>query len=316
MINNYGIRKDNISFSGVYSLKGTSKEIAQAYEIIVAKNAKNEVLTDFLDISANEDCRIVFTDDDIWQKRNTRNLMYQIKYNFIILAKDLLDPLRLKFFNPVKGACEKRISIDINDMKVKCIQKNDNKRIKKVYSIVFNKNMTVPEGFLELIKFLQRFVQGIKFDLYTPIPLEELLNIYKYAVDSSKTLRHLKMKAYTGSGVDNMAIETTDNRILKLSIEPNYPVQPEFFELPILDKGIINIRNLKRQCEKVYYYIQPKGINSDETVITEEMVDLMKNVMRKAGFEPYDMHTGQLVIHNGQVFLADTGCIKGRELVE
>jgi hypothetical protein len=142
---------------------------------------------------------------------------------------------------------------------------------------------------------------------------DDVFRLYINAVESSKKLQNLGMKAYN-SGSFNAAIEIPNNRILKLSLFPNFPVRTESFELPILDKRIIDI-NVHKKFKKVYSHIQPKGLSSNEATITDEMVNSIAERIRAAGFEPFDLSARQLVIYNGQAFLADTGCVAGREFV-
>ncbi|MDD3012655.1 MAG: hypothetical protein PHC34_03020 [Candidatus Gastranaerophilales bacterium] len=308
---NQGIKQNNINFSGIYSLKGTPREIAQAYDIIVEKNAKDKRVTDFLDLQSDNDCRIVLTGRDTDLKNQFHVLLTKAKNGLIVFANDLLDSTRLKTFLPTNGICYKRINVPAEGMEFRCLN-NNKSTIKIIYSIIFDKDIAVAEGLQELIN-LKKNVNKEEFHLYVQMP--GTLYEFKKAVESSEKLRNLRMKAYKDSGAFNTVIELTNDQILKLSESPNFPKKAESFELPILDSGIIEVENSWGSLINVYYYIQPKALNSDETNITREMVESMTKKMKAEGFEPQDMRAEQLGIYNGETYLLDTGCIKDRWLI-
>jgi len=313
---NYGIKQNNVSFSGVYSLKGTHDEIARAYEIIVAKNAKEDIATDFLNLQSDNKCRIILTSKDINLKNQLDTLMNKVKNGLVIFAEDLLDSTKLRTFFPSYGLCYKRISVPADGMEFRCAESNSNhpktKAVKIIYSVIFDKDMTVTEG-LQRLMDLKKNLNKEEFELASQ--MSSTLYDFKEAVESSEKLRNLKMKAYKDSGCFNTVIELNNDQVLKFSEFPNFPEKTESFELPILDSGMIKVENTFGTESKVYYYIQPKALNSNETNITQEMVESMRKRIKAEGFEPQDLRIEQLGIYNGQPYVVDTGCIKNRNFI-
>ncbi len=99
---------------------------------------------------------------------------------------------------------------------------------------------------------------------------------------------------HVDSGMDNIVIELTGNRVLKIR---GTPLQADFgrrdFDLPYLEKGKI--------ADYFDYVIQPKG-----TVVTsKETMRRFAADVRSKGYNFWDQDPSQLVIYNGQVKLHD-----------
>lgn len=334
MIGNVPTQRNNICFSGMYLLKGKPDDVWKVYDYIKVNNQRwlMKYPTDYAILPSYKKGIIVLTEEDINRKNQPEFLKEKLKTMTTVLASDIakfidsvnlkiIDNRKLRFLDCSSGEYEKRVTKRIKDMTLRVYQNNSktingSKRFKdNIYSIKFDEKMPLVEGLQKLVDLREEFYKDKTFSL--GFSCKSDCDLFIKAINKSEKLSRLEMKGMKGNGASNMAIELTNDQVLKLSTVPNFPEKVESFELPILHKEIIEVCDTNGEVKKAYCYIQPKGKNYNEIVITQEMVDSIVSEMKKQGFEPEgDLVPGNIVIYKGKAYISDTDeCIKDRKLV-
>ena len=130
--------------------------------------------------------------------------------------------------------------------------------------------------------------------------LEEFLE----EVAKNKKLSGTKVSAYVGKGASAIVFETPEGKILKLTRGNHFPLNrpPQDFDVPIYKKG---------KSGSVHYYLEEKMYGHG---LGEGFVDIMRDMIRKAGFKPYDMYDSDYfqlgMSREGKLYRLDPECAR------
>lgn len=129
-------------------------------------------------------------------------------------------------------------------------------------------------------------------------------DVFVKEVDKNKELSKMKITKYIGRGASAIAFETADGNVLKLSQWNHFPMNRphQCFDVPVYKKG---------KAGKIFYYIEEKLYQHS---LSEEFVLEVKDMIRKAGFKPYDLYDCDCfqigLSKTGELYLLDPECAR------
>jgi len=299
---------NNPAFSAAYLFKGTTPQKKQFLNFIKEEiNNKDTSLKSWefgrhsMLVLSGDDTQIVRTAQEARRFLLTMPYLYASKFyskKAGNLRKDILD------FNVHRETYDKFRAVKYNGFtffKAATYISNGKKYPEYLSKVDFNKNVNLLNAF----NFLQKIPQ---FILLNSELSNHKFDKLKELIAKIPKLRDMKTTGVIGAGNHSIVFDLPDQKVLKLSLKPCYPIEQKSFDAPILDKGCYKIGN-----KKLYYCISTRGKNSNEIRIKCSDVD---KVVKKIVDEDYkgndisSLHFCQVVKIEDDFFLCDYDCAK------
>lgn len=198
-------------------------------------------------------------------------------------------------FDPVFGRYEK-------------VHSRKNKGMTEYYKTIHYGRESKPEkNIIPKLDFNERIPLRESFDKIEKIAKlgNHNLNVFKETFKENYGLSDLRVKGVCGVGEESIIFNIDDEKVIKLSLFPCYPIKSEEFDLPIIHSGCIPLRR-----HDIYYSISPKGQNCYEEKIKRHDVIKVIEMIQNSGYQVNDLlpsHYKQIVIYQGKPYLCDAG---------
>ncbi len=135
-------------------------------------------------------------------------------------------------------------------------------------------------------------------------PVDRICDTFVKNVGKNKELAKMRVSGYVGRGTSAMVFETPDGNILKLTNRNHFPLNRphQSFDVPVYKKG---------KAGNTFYYVEEKLFQHG---MNEGFVSVMRDMIKKAGFKPYDMYDGDYfqlgLSRDGKLYLLDSECAR------
>ncbi len=135
-------------------------------------------------------------------------------------------------------------------------------------------------------------------------PKDEIYSKFVKCISKNKELSGMRVSKFIGRGASAIVFETPDGKVLKLTNGNHFPLNrpQQEFDVPIHKKG---------KAGSVHYYLEEKMYSHG---LGEGFVDIMRDMIRKAGFKPYDMYDSDYfqlgMSREGKLYLLDPECAR------
>lgn len=294
----------NPSFGAFYSIKGTASELDKfidilrkkdnSFKVLELKNMGSQKLLGFL---------------------TNRTVMPAIE-NFFkspIIAKDIFDPSKLVYFDPITS--EKNEIIKFNRQGLEFFgniaTKNNGKLFEQSTSIVmanFPNAINLKDGIQKLMSVcptIEHDGTNFKFPIY------KLRNLFPFSSENlimqSKGFFKGKIEGLKGYGAWSIALKTDTDQVLKFSHSPNTPNIVKPYDIPVFSrKEIKPTSNIDR---KLFCALEQNGKSWAETKITYEDEQKLSNKIAAEGDKYIDDKFEQIAKYNNEPYLVDAGAV-------
>ena len=132
----------------------------------------------------------------------------------------------------------------------------------------------------------------------------KMTDIFIKEISKNSEIAEKPVAKYLCKGSSAFVFDTPDGKILKLTLGNHFPMNRphQCFDVPVYKKG---------KAGKIFYYIEEKLYQHS---LSEEFVLEVKDMIRKAGFRPYDIHDGDCfqigLSKTGGLYLLDPECAR------
>lgn len=289
---------NNNSFKGRFLFTGTEKDAKSFLKFMtgVIKESETQPTNISLFRSA-EDKYFVTTGSDcdkpfeIEKSLNSSEFYDKTKQNFLP-GITFFDPI-LQCYDKVHSQIKKGIVRYYKTVHFRSAKVDPSERI-----LVSKMDFIKPVGLMEALDKAKPIV-GIHSHMFED---------YKKAIKLNSKLNNLNVVGVSGVGQESIVFNIDNERVLKLSYNSCYPEKEEEFDLPLIDKGAIPLRT-----QAIYFYIAPKGSNSNETIFKRCDCEKVLSLMREKGYFLTDIYPSdykQFVKINGKMYLCDSDCAR------